>query len=109
MQAFLPLYFLAVLEGFGEVSLRDGFGLVEVGDGAGDFEDFEVGAGREFISFGGGVVVFFCLVSEGTVLNGFGGAKVGIIFTTSVNLCVQGGLNKFFGSLVLTSARCCIF
>ena len=53
MQAFLPLYFLAVLEGFSEVGFLDGFAAFEIGNRAGDFESFEVGAGAQAESSGG--------------------------------------------------------
>ena len=55
MQAFLPLYFLAELQGFSEVGFGDVLTIVQVGDCAGDFEGFEVGASGKIESFGGGV------------------------------------------------------
>ena len=53
MQAFLPLYFLAILEGFSEVRFLDGFAAFEIGNRAGDFEGFEVGAGTQAECSGG--------------------------------------------------------
>ena len=53
MQAFLPLYFLAILEGFGEVGFLNSFATFEIGNSAGDFESFEVGAGAQAECSGG--------------------------------------------------------
>ena len=53
MQAFLPLYFLTELQGFGEVRFGDVLTIVQVSDCAGDFESFEVGAGGEIEVLGG--------------------------------------------------------
>lgn len=55
MQAFLPLYFLAVLEGFGEVGFSNYFGVFHVGNCAGNFKSFKVGAGGEIEALGGRV------------------------------------------------------
>jgi hypothetical protein len=109
MQAFLPLYFLAILDGFGEVVFSDSFAAFEISNCAGDFEGFEVGASRQIEMLGGIVKILLSLSVKPAISDRFGRAEGGIKFITSVKLCVQSFLNKFFGSLVFVSASCCIF
>ena len=75
MQAFLPLYFLAELQGFSEVSFGDVLTIVQVGDCAGDFEGFEVGAGGKIKSFGSSVQELLIGAAKRAELRGFIGAE----------------------------------
>ena len=100
---------MAILEGFGEVDFRDGFGVFEIGNCAGDFEGFEVGTCGEIKALGGIIEKLLDWGVERTEPDGFDGAERGIKFTASVKLFIQSLLDERFGSLVLGSARCCIF
>ena len=51
---FLRLVLASKTEGFGDVGLVDFFSLFEIGNRAGDFDDFEVGAGGKLKFFGRG-------------------------------------------------------
>ena len=94
------------------MTFLDFLGGFKVGNSAGNLDDFEEGAGRESLGFGGGFKELLGGPSKLNERSGFVRAETGVKYSgvvVTIKLVIQSGLDENFSTSMFMTANRCAF